>query len=175
MNRKPGLHSLTFLLGIFLLAAPAAAQETFEATVVKAVSGDALEVRRDKAKQTETYHLAGVDAPEPGQPFSKESADFLGKTATGKKVKITPQKEEQPGQKAALILLPDGRNLSHLMLEEGLVWWYRMALPHDPVLDKTEHQTRKLKKGIWSDRDTMPPWAWRSRLEETGGGPIKDR
>ncbi len=41
-------------------------------------------------------------------------------------------------------------------------WWYRAFAPHDAELQRLEADARQAKRGLWSQPNPTPPWAWRS-------------
>ncbi len=58
-------------------------------------------------------------------------------------------------------------NLSQSLDREGYVWVYRKYCKMD-ICDswyRDEDQARELKKGLWRDRHSMPPWQWRKAEE----------
>ena len=59
------------------------------------------------------------------------------------------------------VLLPDGTNVNHTLVEEGWCWWYRKYAPGDTVLERLEKEAREGKKGLWADPAPVPPWVYR--------------
>jgi endonuclease YncB( thermonuclease family) len=58
------------------------------------------------------------------------------------------------------VLLPDGRALNFLVIEEGLAWWDRS--PHsDYKLSEIEELAQASRRGLWEDPYPIPPWEWR--------------
>jgi endonuclease YncB( thermonuclease family) len=55
------------------------------------------------------------------------------------------------------------------LLEEGVypnslsvdTWWFRKYAPHDKELVWLEVEAREAKRGLWADRNPIPPWEWR--------------
>jgi len=56
-------------------------------------------------------------------------------------------------------------NVNHILVKEGWCWWYRKYAPGDIVLDRLEEEARDAMKGLWVDRQLVPPWEWRKRKE----------
>src|SRR5262249_26262651 len=61
----------------------------------------------------------------------------------------------------AEVILPDGRILNYEIVKAGLAWWFRRYAPKDPTLEGLEFQARQAQRGLWSDRDPVPPWEFR--------------
>jgi micrococcal nuclease len=59
------------------------------------------------------------------------------------------------------VLLPDGTNVNHTLVEDGWCWWYRKYAPGDTVLERLEKDAREGKKGLWADPHPVPPWVYR--------------
>jgi endonuclease YncB( thermonuclease family) len=59
------------------------------------------------------------------------------------------------------VILPDGSNLNYEIIKAGLAWWFRRYAPNDKALEKLESDAREARRGLWADRDPMPPWEWR--------------
>jgi len=61
------------------------------------------------------------------------------------------------------VLLPDGISLNKQLVSMGLAWWYRKYAPNDRTLKALETGAREAKRGLWVDKDPVPPWEWRKR------------
>ena len=59
------------------------------------------------------------------------------------------------------VILPDGINLNHELVRQGLCWWYRKYAPGDTVLEHLEVEALESKKGLWVDPVPIPPWVYR--------------
>ena len=47
------------------------------------------------------------------------------------------------------------------LVKQGLTWWYRKYAPQDKELADAESDARVTKRGLWADREPVPPWDWR--------------
>jgi endonuclease YncB( thermonuclease family) len=63
------------------------------------------------------------------------------------------------------IVLPDGRVVNEELLRAGFAWWYRKYVPNRLDLAALEEEARTAKRGLWADKDPMPPWEWRRRRD----------
>jgi endonuclease YncB( thermonuclease family) len=70
------------------------------------------------------------------------------------------------GRTLADVLLSDGTNVNHQLVQDGWCWWYRKYAPGDTVLEGLEREARETKKGLWVDPAPIPPWVYR----KTKGG-----
>ena len=52
------------------------------------------------------------------------------------------------GRTLADVLLSDGTNVNHMLVEDGWRWWYRKYAPGDDVLEKLEKAAREERKGL---------------------------
>lgn len=54
-------------------------------------------------------------------------------------------------------VLVDGRDVNLQMLEEGMAWHYT-KYDKNVRLSRAEGEARAAKRGLWQDRDPVPPW-----------------
>src|ERR1700694_3283855 len=59
------------------------------------------------------------------------------------------------------VLLLDGTNVNHTLVEDGWCWWYRKYAPGDTGLEWLEKEAREGKKGLWVGQTHIPPWVYR--------------
>ena len=52
-----------------------------------------------------------------------------------------------------------------MRLVGSIILWYRKYAPADAVLERLEQDAREVKKGLWTDTYSVPPWEWRKRNE----------
>jgi endonuclease YncB( thermonuclease family) len=60
----------------------------------------------------------------------------------------------------------DGQDMNLEQLKAGMAWFYRyyqkeLSLEKRKLYAKAEAEARANKKGLWQDKDPMPPWEWR--------------
>jgi len=126
--------------------------------VIAVPDGDGLEVYDHPG--TLRIRLRHVDAPENGQPYARESRDFLRSLCLGKVLKFTIAKWDCYGRAVTDVRLEDGRNPSTALVAAGLAWWYRKYSRNDFIGD-LEKFARKNKRGLWKDPNPTPPWEYR--------------
>lgn len=104
------------------------------ATVIRVLDGDTIEVSAriwlDQIVTVEV-RLAGVDAPETYRPPCAEHRDpglaaaaFVTDLSAGDVTLFDVEHDKYGGRVVARVVLPDGRDLSDLLLEAGHAWAY---------------------------------------------------
>lgn len=126
--------------------------------------GDTLRVTDDDTGKDFTIRLWAIDAPESGQFYSKESAEFLKKVSFGQKCRVRFYKVD-PFRRLAgdvYIKTQDGKeeSLCEVMLQNGLAWHYK-AFDKSKEYSQLEETAKEKRLGIWQDDSHIPPWTWR--------------
>ncbi|MFQ3549339.1 MAG: thermonuclease family protein [Armatimonadota bacterium] len=129
--------------------------------VIGIIDGDTIRILKDK--ETIRVRLHGIDCPEKNQPYYEKAKQFTSKHTYEKTVFINKRTEDRYQRWVADVLLPDGRNLNHLIVENGLGWRYEKYTPNDSTLKNLEKKARKAKINIWSEPDPIPPWKFRKK------------
>jgi endonuclease YncB( thermonuclease family) len=163
------LSSLTLLIGL-ASAVPACASES-KGRVVGVTDGYTITVLRNRTPVKVRLH--GIDCPESRQDFGSRAKQATSELAFGKEVAVRPVDTDRYGRTVAEVVLPDGRVLSHELVKAGLAWWYARYAPKDSTLRRLEAEARAARRGIWSQPDPSPPWAWRRGdvpARQGGGG-----
>jgi endonuclease YncB( thermonuclease family) len=155
MGRLPALVSMAL---VFLSAGLRA--EHFQGKVVSVKDGDTIDVMHDG--RVERVRLAGIDCPEPGQPFATKAELLTSQLAFGKDVTLRVSGKNEYGRTLVEVVLPDGRSLNKELVRSGLAWMHRQYTS-DPELDALEKQARSERRGLWVDFNPTPPWQWRRR------------
>ena len=97
MSVRSCCRTLICLLAILLvsfLVPSASFARTIEGKVVKVADGDTITVL-DSSKEQHRVRLAGIDAPEKGQPFGNASRKKLGELVAGKEVRVEFEKYDR--------------------------------------------------------------------------------
>lgn len=139
----------------------------YRATVVAVQAGDTLTL--DTGQRV---RLWGIDAPEEPspkwarQPGADEARDALAAMAMHQVVEVEPRGRSD-GLVAAVVVLPDGRNVSAELVYAGLAWVDPRHCTRK-ICDfwrEGEEAARNARKGLWSRGDAVPPWEWRHKAE----------
>ena len=142
------------------LLCPSRTNEEVNAPVIGISDGDTIKVLQDGVSKR--IRLWGIDCPEMKQAFGTRAKQFTGDLAFGKTVTLRVHDVDRYGRQVAEIILPDGRNLNHEIVRAGFAW-YRQYARHDTELERLEAEAKTAKRGLWADKDPMPPWEFRKR------------
>jgi micrococcal nuclease len=104
-----------------LIVAPAFAD--FTGPVVSVLDGDIIEVLHNT--HPKRVRLSGIDCPEKGQAFGKRGKHAASDLAFGKEVTVQTHGRAKYKRTLADVILPDGTNVNHTLVEDGWCWWYR--------------------------------------------------
>lgn len=153
--------SLPALAALLCLAAGPA----LSLRVVGVHDGDTLTGLTEDKRQVKV-RLDAIDAPELSQPFGRAAKTALSEKVFGKDVVVTVKETDRYGRTIGHVLL-GRRDINLELLEEGLVWHYE-HYDHNQRLREAERSARAAKRGLWHDRDPVPPWEWRSERRHAG-------
>lgn len=126
--------------------------------VVGVQDGDTLTCLDESGGQ-QKVRLAGIDAPEIGQDFGRQSRDALADLVFGRAVEVLDEGRDRQGRTIAKLLV-DGDDVNRRMVATGMAWHYS-AYSTDPDLDGIEAEARAGGRGLWSQPSPMPPWDYR--------------
>lgn len=157
---SPAVPLLAGLLALYVLPAVAA---DFTGTVVGVTDGDTITVLHHG--RGEKIRLSGIDCPEKAQAYGQKAKEAASALVFGQPVTIVTHKQDQYRRTIGDVLLPDGTNVNHTLVQDGLCWWYRRYAPRDATLERLEAEARNAKRGLWGDPNPVPPWAWRRRSQ----------
>jgi endonuclease YncB( thermonuclease family) len=128
--------------------------------VVAIADGDTVTVL-DGNQQQHRIRLAGIDAPELGQPFGQAARDTTGTLCFNRLVTVRVQDTDRYGRLVGWIEA-DGQNVNHRLVHDGLAWHYQQY-DKSATLDELENDARANRRGLWSDPRAIPPWEWRKQ------------
>ena len=146
------LRSLALLV---VLATPALA---LEGKVVGVIDGDTIDVL-DSSKTQHRIRFDGIDAPERGQPFSNRAKSTLSDLVFGKTVKVDTEGSDKYDRTIGRVYV-DGRDVGLAMLEAGVAWHY-IKYDQSKKYADGEKVARAARRGLWTDKNPIPPWEWR--------------
>jgi len=149
---------LTILLTVLLGAAVASAQR-FSVRVVGISDGDTFTVINQDKLQLK-IRVYGIDAPEKGQDFGNKAKQALSDLIMGKDIQIDVQSRDSWGRLISYVYTPDGRDVSLLMLQEGMAWHF-VKYDGTEKYAQAEKKARAKKIGLWSQLNPTAPWDFR--------------
>ncbi len=141
--------------------------------VVAVIDGDTIKVL-DTDNNEHKVRLAGIDAPEQGQPYSNASRKHLSSLVAGKDVFVESSKQDIYGRDLGKVWVrpPDcagcGKNLdaNYAQVLAGMAWWYRFYAREQSPEDRgryesAEDEARARGWGLWADPHPINPYDWR--------------
>lgn len=149
-----------------------------EGRVIDVADGDTFILLDDLGKRWRV-RLGGIDAPESAQPWADRSRQQLRDWLRGTRVQLVPIKTDPYGRLVARTLIPapeptaertaERVDVGLLLIESGLAWHFkRYKADQTPAefaaFALAEIRARQNQRGLWSEPDPEPPWAYRERL-----------
>jgi endonuclease YncB( thermonuclease family) len=170
----------------FLLAGTGTAQTVVIGRVVGVADGDTITVL-DADRTQHHVRLAGIDAPEKGQPGGHRSKESLSALVYDQPVRIESKKRDRFDRIIGKVWVasPDspcrGTPDWPMTLDAGLAqitvgraWWFRRYASEQSPEDRgryefAEREARARKAGLWRDGTAVPPWDWRASKKQNSG------
>jgi endonuclease YncB( thermonuclease family) len=131
----------------------------FSGRVVTVAEGDAVTVLHEK--RPVKIRLNGIDAPDKKQAFGIKAKQFASKMVFGKTVTIVEHGLDKYGRTIGDVILQDGTNVNQELVKAGMAWWYPKYALNDDTLRELEWEARLQKRGLWVDKNPVPPWHFR--------------
>jgi len=131
--------------------------------VVSVADGDTLRAI-DDSKAEHRIRLAGIDAPERGQPFGNVARERLAELTMGKAVAVDVEDRDRYGRTVAR-LEADGLDVCRQLVADGLAWHYT-RYSKDAGLAAAQREARAERRGLWRDAAPVAPWDWRASEAE---------
>jgi endonuclease YncB( thermonuclease family) len=134
-------------------------------SVIKVADGDTINVLEDNTQHR--IRLQGIDAPERKQPYGNASRIHLASLVAGKTVTVEWDKQDRYGRIVGFVIV-NGQDMNLEQLKAGMAWFYRYyqkELTPDTrkLYAQAEDEARRNKRGLWQDKNPMPPWEWRRK------------
>ena len=155
------------LLAILLaVVAQIVLANTLIGRVVAVADGDTITILDDSNTQYK-IRLAGIDAPEKGQPYGRVSRQRLADTVFTQTVQVEWSKRDRYGRIVGKVMA-EGKDVCLMQIESGLAWHYKKYEREQSTADRktyaeAEFRAREQKRGLWMDAHPVPPWEWRHR------------
>lgn len=157
--------SSTAFVACLLLIFPARSfADVLLGRIVGVTDGDTV-VLLDSARVSHKIRLAGIDAPEKGQPYSARSKENLARMIFGKQVSVEFSKHDKYGRIVGKALL-DGADVDLKQIRDGLAWHYKKYEKEQSPSDRGEYadaerKAREQRTGLWEAKNPTPPWEYR--------------
>ncbi len=131
---------------------------------MKVADGDSITVL-DSTTTQHRIRLQGIDAPERKQAFGNASRKHLASLVAGKTVTVKWDKRDRYRRIVGFVIV-DGQDVNLAQVKTGMAWFYRyyqkeLSRENRKLYAQAEDEARANKKGLWQDKNPMPPWEWR--------------
>lgn len=164
-HRRVSMSLLAIAIGLLVLFAWTLANgEEIHGKAIAVADGDTLTVLTSD-KQQHRIRIAGIDAPEKGQPFGDRSRQNLAQLAYQKDAQLDCYKIDQYRRNVCRVFV-EGRDVGLEQVRAGLAWWYRRYSKEQNALERRDYEHAETKArstgvGLWRDGEPVPPWEWR--------------
>ena len=151
-------------------AAPTSAQKApgpvgsrFEGRVIKVKDGDSLLVQRLDRDHVSEIRMAGIDAPEWGQPWGQQASVAMKRLVLDKPVTVEVTDKDIYGRLVARVW-QDGVYVNAAMACSGDAWAFDRYMP-DAGIRACHNAAMQAGRGLWAlpAPDRLPPATWRAR------------
>jgi endonuclease YncB( thermonuclease family) len=142
-------------------AAMSAVKGDYSGLVVGISDGDTISVLH--GGQPEKVRLSDIDCPEKKQAFGERAKQFTALATFNKTVRVKVTGKDKYGRSLAEVVLPNQQSLNRQLLKEGLAWVY-LNRSKDPLKHAAQQQAQTARRGLWSEKESTPPWQWRKEL-----------
>jgi len=171
------------LAAILLTGLTVHAAEPPTCLVVGVSDGDTITARcgAPGAYEEVRVRVAGIDAPEKGQPFGARAKEAMSRLLYGKQARLECHKTDRYGRGVCDVwVAPASAPGGPLTLDaglaaitQGMAWWYRAyAREQTPEArgqyEFAEQEARAKHAGLWRDAEPVAPWEWRRRGQSSG-------
>jgi len=126
--------------------------------VVKVVDGDTFDLLTGEEKMR--VRLFGIDAPERGQAFNVRAKEFTAGLIADKEVRVVIRNKDRYGRFVCDVYLADGKYLNAEIVRAGYAWHFT-RYSNDKQLAELQVEARENKRGLWLDKNPIPPWDFR--------------
>jgi endonuclease YncB( thermonuclease family) len=157
-------HGFLSLLGAVLFSSHALAA-VFSGTVIAVMDGDTILLQPVAGKTAPrpllTLRLADIDAPETDQAFGDDAGRALAGLVLRRQVQVVTVATDDYGRQVARVRLGN-LDVNRHMVQRGLAW-ASTRYRRNPELVALQHEARRARLGLWSQRQPVPPWVWRKQ------------
>jgi len=163
--RRPLFRCHAAAAALLLLASLAHGRSlALEGQVIAVHDGDTVTLL-DGTQVQHRVRIAGIDAPERGQPFGTSAKENLARLVHGRRVEAHCHKRDRFGRDVCNVFV-EARDVGLEQVRNGLAWWYREYAREQRLEDRAnyeaaEGEARSARRGLWRDPNPQAPWAWR--------------
>lgn len=149
------------LAAVFIAGCSGGDGKTIRGRVARISDGDTLTIIASGNKR-QKVRLYGIDAPELHQAFGQKARNQLEKLIDGRDVSVEELYGDDYGRTVGIVKI-GGENINQQMVKSGFAWVYEHYCKKSFCRDweGDEAAARRARKGLWREKDPMPPWDWR--------------
>lgn len=100
-------------------------------------------------------------APEKRQPFGNRARQSLGELYHEKRAEVRVVDVDRYKRVVGRVTCA-GVDANAAQVRRGMAWVYDRYVK-DKMLYRLQDEARGVGRGLWADRDPIPPWDWRKR------------
>ncbi len=137
--------------------------------ISEVLDGDTVAISNTQ-NQRILIRLVGIDAPELGQEFGKESRNNLAEKIDGKKVRIAFEPRGTPDEEGRILakIFLDERDIAAEQVRDGFAWYFdghkqRLGFMEIDELKQLQLAARKGKMQLWQSESPQTPWKFRKK------------
>lgn len=155
------------LISVVLLFSTPVWSDSLSGRVVGVSDGDSITVL-DASLMQHKIRLAGIDAPEKGQPFGQASKTSLSELVYDKTVSVDWSKKDRYGRVVGKVLV-NGLDANLEQVRRGLAWFYK-EYQNELIIDDrltylgAHEEAIAAKNGLWVESSPIAPWDWRKAV-----------
>lgn len=127
---------------------------TFQARVVGVIDGDTLDVLKSDVKRSIRLRLDGIDAPESGEPFSRQAKNLTRVLSFDQQVTVIGKDVDRYGRLVARVLVGSS-DVSVSLVSSGLACHF-LKYSDDQNLAAAEARAKAAKLGFWAPDAQKP-------------------
>lgn len=159
----------------------------FSAKVVAVLDGDTVLVVRKGGGESDSpppvsspngrrtgklvkIRLSGIDAPEKDQAYGAASRRSLAEMVLHKQIQVHTVAIDKYERSVAQLEV-NGLMVNEEMVRRGMAWEYS-HFHSDRRYISLEKEARQAGRGLWAQRDPIPPWQWRKQHAAETGMPV---
>ncbi len=161
------------LIGAFLRSTTLVHGAEVSGTVLRVADGDTILLLTTDGRR-QSIRIAGIDAPEPAQPFGRESRAYLARLVAAGELRAECPKTDHRGSIVCKVwarptdcsTCAQTVDIGLAQIAGGMAWWYRRYGLEQSSVDRARYESeeqaaRSNKRGLWVDAKPVPPWDWR--------------
>ena len=136
--------------------------DQYTAKVIRVIDGDTIWVKSENKHIK--IRLSYIDAPELKQIYGIRSRDFLINLVLEKNVQINTSKKDRYNRHLGEVYVHNEKEsifVNAKMIKSGNAWVYKIYRNNEYLIN-LENFARSNNKGLWSQKDILEPWKYRS-------------